>query len=103
MASKVAKVAKAKKLHTAKVYALDGRVTTFNEPKAFFTLAWLQAQVGGSIETVPVGRGLAAVVNEDGRGLGLAPNATFALIYPGVRKRFGVLSGPVVVLPAAVL
>jgi hypothetical protein len=98
-----AKVAKAKKLHTAEVYALDGQVTTFNKPKAFFTLAWLQAQVGGSIETVPVGKGLVAVVNEDGHGLGLAPNVACALGFPAATKRFGMLHGPVVVLPACVM
>jgi hypothetical protein len=89
------------KTFSAVVYYADGTQVKFEGSKKFFDLEWMQAQVNGQIETIPIDsdRKLIAVLNESGRVSGMIANTGFAKDYPKTIERFGEQHGPVIVLP----
>lgn len=91
---------KPKKTYTAIVYRADGTQERFEEPKSFFTLAWLQEQVGGRIEhAVVTSKGMTLVINECSRVDGSSMNFQLATELPDIFKVHGDFFGDVVYLP----
>jgi len=84
------------------IYKTDGTTSTVKENKKFFTLEWFQQQVGGHIETYPLGKKRSFVFHEEGRLMGLPDNTLVAEQFSEALNG-GNLQGTVLVAPNAIL
>lgn len=82
-------------LFQVQVFQTDGVTVQYKQPVNFFSLDWLQAQVGGLIEFYPTPSDSPwqCIVNEEGLIKGLPLNK-------GVKKEHGLqVYGPAIVVP----